>query len=99
MAKITSRMFLLLGLFLFILVFGALFTHNVIINNDTRLNSWYMHALHILAEYDFGAHHFFKKRKWQPKISIFYDYPFAGKRIFVNSMLGGAIGCTLQWNV
>jgi len=74
------------------------YTNNVIMNSDCRLKKWRMHVLHALAEYDFGAHDYFKNRSWQPRVSLFYDYPFSGKRIFVTAMLGGAIGCNVSWN-
>lgn len=72
-------------------------TNNVIINNDCRLKNWHMHVLHALAEYDFGVHDFFKKKSWQPRVSVFFDYPFSGKRVILNSMFGGSIGCDVTW--
>ncbi|MBU1007788.1 hypothetical protein KKA53_01785 [Candidatus Dependentiae bacterium] len=72
-------------------------TNNVIINNDCRLKNWRMHVIHALAEYDFGVHDICKKRLWQPRISIFYDYPFSGKRVMMSSLVGGGVGCDVTW--
>jgi hypothetical protein len=74
-------------------------TNTSIIGGDSRLKSWSAHVLHILAEYDFGAHLYFKKRKWQPRVTLFYDYPFDGKRIIVNPMAGGSIGVDISFIV
>lgn len=67
-------------------------TNNSIIGNDARLKRWSSHVVHVLGEYDFGVHEFFKKKRWQPHVSIFYNYPFDGKRIFVTPLTGGDIG-------
>jgi hypothetical protein len=73
-------------------------TNNTIINNDLSIKSWYQHVLHLLAQYDFGAHDFFKTRKWKPRLGLFYDHPFDGKRVIINPMVGGAFGCDLSWD-
>lgn len=73
-------------------------TTNEIINDDNRLKNWHMHVLHVWAEYDFSIHKFFRQRRWKPRVSLFYDHPFSGKRIFTNPFFGGAVGCDLRWD-
>lgn len=72
-------------------------TNNPIVNNDCRIKNWYQHVLHVLVEYDFGIHDFFKKKKWKPSLGIFYDYPFDGKRVIMNSMFGVSLGVNLTY--
>jgi len=71
-------------------------TTEVLINNDCTIKNWRQHVLHLMAEYDFGIHTFFKSRSWKPRISIFYDHPFSGNRALINPMLGGSIGFDLS---
>jgi len=72
-------------------------TNNTIINSDARIKSWQMHVLHLFAQYDFGTHNNFKKRFWQPRVGVFYDYPFDGKKVMTTDMFGGTVGCDISW--
>jgi|GEM_PF-1733358 hypothetical protein len=72
-------------------------TTSSIINSDSTLQGWHMHALHFLIEYDLGVHRFYSKRKWQPRFSFFYNYPCDGKRIFVTPTMGGTLGLNFTW--
>lgn len=69
-------------------------TNDPIINSDCRIKNWYQHVLHMMAEYDFSSCDMFKKKSWKPAVSIFYDHPFDGKRVFTNSMFG--VSLTLE---
>ena len=73
-------------------------TNNMIINKDQRLKSWHQHVLHVFVDYDMGVHNFFKTRKWSPRIGVFYDHPFDGKRVIITPMFGASCGCNIAWN-
>lgn len=66
-----------------------------IINTDPIFRSWSMHTLHFFAEYDFAQ----EGSSFGPRIGLFYNYPFAGKRIFNTSMEGGAVGLDISFDV
>ena len=77
---------------------GGNCTDDNVADNDATLRSWDMHTLHFMAEYDFGTHLFFKKRRWQPRFGVFYEYPFDGKNIFTTPLTGRSIGTNLSWS-
>lgn len=67
---------------------------NSLINNDQTLRSWEQHIIHVLLELDFvNMHHIA-----HPRVSIFYNVPVAGRRIFATPLFGGAIGAEITWN-
>ncbi len=67
---------------------------STIVNSDEMLKKWNMHNLHVIAEYDFAK----EGHSWNPKISLSYDQPLAGKRIFNTAMIGGNAGLNITWN-
>lgn len=64
-----------------------------VINSDEMFGSWNMHTLNVRAEYDFTK----RDSHFGPRISLFYDYPISGKRIFRTWMVGGHAGIDLAW--
>jgi len=67
--------------------------HNII-NNDQTLRSWEQHTIHALVEFDFvNMHHIA-----HPRLTIFYNVPVAGQRIFATPLFGGSIGAEITWN-
>lgn len=64
-----------------------------IVNQDQRFLSWDMHVLHFMLEYDFTK----ISTDIGPRIGIFYNYVFAGKRIFNTSMVAPYIGFDFSW--
>jgi hypothetical protein len=66
-----------------------------VINSDQAYKAWSMHTFHVFAEFDL-AHH---RRIWHPRISIFYNTPCAGKRIFTMAMGGAQFGLDITWKL
>lgn len=65
-----------------------------IVNGDAQFQSWKMHTLHLMAEYDF-----YKPYNWVgPRIGFFWNYVMSGKRIFRTNMLGGSFGIDFTHN-
>jgi len=69
-----------------------LFTQRIV-NQDPRLQGWEMHVIHLFAEYDFTQ----EDMQFGPRVGLFYNHPFAGKRIFITNMTGGTIGLDIDW--
>lgn len=65
-----------------------------IVNTDDMLKKWRMHAISIMADYDFAE----EGKSWNPKIGVFYNQPVAGKRIFNTKTFGGNAGLNITWN-
>ncbi len=59
-----------------------------IVSSDPQFQSWKMHTLHLLGEYDFYK----PDRFFGPRIGIFWNYILSGKRVFRTNMLGGSFG-------
>ncbi|MBD3231983.1 hypothetical protein GF322_04995 [Candidatus Dependentiae bacterium] len=68
-----------------------------VVNSDPILSSWYMHTLHLMLDYDFSVH--MKNKKWAPRLSVFYDYPFDGKNAFKTDLIGGSLGLDIRWKI
>ncbi len=64
-----------------------------IVNSDPILYEWDMHTLHVLAEYDFAK----DNKRFCPRISLFYNWQFAGKNVFKNNTAGGTFGFDMAW--
>ncbi len=69
-----------------------------IVNSDSALDSWEMHVLHLMADYDFSVH-MKKDYKYAPRISFFYNWPFDGKNAFKTDMIGGGLGLDIRWQI
>lgn len=65
---------------------------NFIINTDSQNKGWSMHTFHFGAEYDFTK----ENATIGSRIGFFYNYPFAGKRIFTTKMTGGSYGLDIS---
>lgn len=65
-----------------------------VINSNKQLRSWFHHALHFYAQYDFGAH---IKKVVAPTIRISYHYPLHGKRAWPTDMWSGTLSLALDW--
>lgn len=59
-----------------------------IVNSNGRYASWTMHTINVLIEGDFTKEHY----PVGPRISLFYNIPVGGKRIFKTSMGGVQVG-------
>ena len=68
-----------------------------LVNSDPTLASWYMHTLHLMLDYDFSVH--MKMKKWAPRLSLSYDYPFDGKNAFKTDLIGGSLGLDIRWKI
>ena len=68
-----------------------------VVNSDPLLDGWYTHVLHLMLDYDFSVH--MKDKKWGPRLSVFYDYPFDGKNAFKTDMIGGGFGIDIRWKM
>ena len=64
-----------------------------IVNQDQRFLGWDMHVLHFMGEYDFTKY----STDIGPRIGIFYNYIFAGKRIFNTSIVAPYLGFDFSW--
>jgi hypothetical protein len=56
-----------------------------IVNSDASLDSWNMHTLHLIADYDFA----YDDRPWGPRIGLVYNQQLTGKNIFAPQRFGG----------
>lgn len=65
-----------------------------VVNSDEMLKKWRMHAISVMADYDFAE----EGKSWNPKIGLFYNQPVAGKRIFNTKTFGGNAGLNITWN-
>jgi hypothetical protein len=54
-----------------------------------------MHTFHFFAEYDFTKEY----HAIGPRVGFFYNYPFAGKRIFTTKMGGGSFGLDISFDL
>ncbi|MFC1894857.1 hypothetical protein ACFLYH_02815 [Candidatus Dependentiae bacterium] len=68
-----------------------------VVNSDPLLEAWYMHVLHFMLDYDFSVH--MQDSKWAPRINVFYNYPFDGKRAFKTDTIGGGLGVDVRWKL
>ncbi len=66
-----------------------------IVNSDQMLLSWKMHTLNFVLEYDFSS----EKSIVGPRISLYYNLPVGGKRIFMTDIGGGNIGIDIAWDL
>lgn len=60
---------------------------------DPVYGSWTMETFHVLFEYDFGLY----CPQYSPRISLFYNAPVGGRKIFDTGMLGGGFGIDVGW--
>lgn len=66
---------------------------SAIVNDDELLKKWSMHTFHTALEYDFAQ----EGQLFNPKVSVFYNNPFSGKRIFDTKTFGGSVGINITW--
>jgi len=66
-----------------------------IINNDSMLQGWSMHTLHVGAEFDFSN----EEQRLHPKVSFFYNYIVRARTVFLNNTYGGSAGLALTWDL
>ncbi len=66
-----------------------------IASSDEALQSWKMHTLNFVLEYDFSH----EKSIIGPRMSIYYNLPVGGKRIFMTAIGGGNIGIDIAWDL
>lgn len=66
-----------------------------IANSDEMLMSWKMHTLNFIFEYDFST----EKSIIGPRISVYYNLPVGGKRIFMTGVGGGNLGIDIAWDL
>lgn len=59
-----------------------------IVNSDEAFHGWYMHTIHLSAEYDFTKENYL----FGPRLSLFANIPISGRRIFKTSVTGLSFG-------
>lgn len=65
-----------------------------VVNGDEQLQSWSMHVIHIVWEFDLGA----EGNTAMPNVTFLMNIPVGGQRIF-NTMTGGAAGeVNMTWH-
>lgn len=64
-----------------------------IVNSDILLDSWNMHTINFIIDYDFSTQYCPNL----PHVQLFIDIPVGGKRIFKTTMTGFTLGIDYAW--
>ena len=66
-----------------------------IVNADSMLQGWSTHTVHVGVEIDLTD----EKRRFHPKVSIFYNHIVRAKQAFLNHTFGGTLGFSVTWDL
>jgi len=68
-----------------------------LVESDSLTRGFTTHVFHLMADYDYSIH--MEDSTWAPRISIFYNYPFAGKNMFKTDLIGAGLGFDIRWKI